>query len=129
MNGYFLIAGVLALLALPAHAWGGESTLKQTSAEAFPPIANGDGHIAKQEIRFGWHMVTVDLLVSGLVLIALAVEPIALIGRLLAVYFVGYTLVIALLPLLALRHPATLLRLPQWILTLTIAGLAAAGSL
>ena len=129
MNWYFLIAGVVSLLAVPLHIWGGESTLKQTSAEAFPNVPNGNSNIAKQEIRFGWHMVSVDLLLAGLVLIVLAIEPVNLIAQLLAVYFVGYSLVILLLPLTALRSFETLLRLPQWILTLAIAALAWVGTL
>lgn len=129
MNWYFLIAGVVSLLAVPLHIWGGESTLKQIPAEAFPNVPNGNSNIAKQEIRFGWHMVSVDLLLAGLVLIVLAIEPVNLIAQLLAVYFVGYSLVILLLPLTALRSFETLLRLPQWILTLTIAALAWVGTL
>ena len=129
MNWYFLIAGVIALLAVPVHIWGGESTLKQTPTESFPHIPNGNSNIAKQEIRFGWHLVSVDLLLAGLVLVVLAVEPINLIAQLLAIYFVGYSLVIAVLPLTALRSFETLLRLPQWILTLTIAVLVWVGTL
>ncbi|MBV7338979.1 hypothetical protein KFU94_64310 [Chloroflexi bacterium TSY] len=128
MNWFFIIAGALTLLALPFHVWGGEYTLRRTPTEAFPNIPNGDSSIAKQEIRFGWHIGSIDFLVSGSVLLITGltnwVEPAHIVGRLIATYFFGYSFVIAIVPALSLRRLEPLRRCPQWVLALSIALLA-----
>ncbi|MEQ8674159.1 MAG: hypothetical protein RLP44_08940 [Aggregatilineales bacterium] len=132
MNGFLLVAGLLCLIATPAHIYGGEYTLRRTSTGAFPEISNGDASIAKQEIRFGWHMVTVDLLFSGLVLLWLAVVDQTAdhqgLLTFIALHFAGYAVVIALLPMFALHRIEPLYRSPQWLLCLVIAVLAYLGA-
>ena len=125
MNTWFLIAGILCLILAPIHIWGGEYVFKRMTNETFPKIPNGDGKIAKQEIRFGWHGISVDFVVSGVALIFFAVTPslagISLTALVIGAYFVGYSLVIAILPITALRTPKTLLISPQWIACLLVA--------
>ena len=132
MNWFFVIGGLLSIVAVPIHIWGGEYMINRTATEAFPDIPNGDSSIAKQEIRFGWHMGSVDMLVSGSVLLLLGltnyVEPAAVIARLIGIYFLGYSVVIAVLPATALRRVDTLLASPQWLFALLVALLAWWGS-
>ena len=132
MNWVLLTAGILVLIAALVHIYGGEFTLQRTPTTAFPNIPNGDSSIAKQEIRFGWHMGSVDMLVSGSVLVLLAttswIEPVTVVARLIAVYYVGYSVVIATLPVLALRRWEPLMHSPQWVFTFVVAILAWWGS-
>lgn len=125
MNTWFLIAGILCLILTPIHAWGGEYVFKRMANETFPKIPNGDGKIAKQEIRFGWHGISVDFVVSGVALIFFALNPsligISLTALVIGAYFVGYALVIAILPIVSLRTYKTLMISPQWIACLLVA--------
>mgnify|MGYP005855227991 CR=1 FL=1 len=125
MNTWFLVAGILCLILTPIHAWGGEYVFRRMADETFPKIPNGDGKIAKQEVRFSWHGVSVDFIVSGIALIVLALDSTRIgtsqVAFLIACYFVGYAIVIALLPIIALRTPKTLLISPQWIACLAVA--------
>lgn len=133
MNYFYLSAGVLSTLAALVHVLGGEATLRQIPSTAFPRIANGDHTIAKQEIRFGWHMASVDLLILGIALLTLSINEVALytdiLARFIAILFIGYGLVIAILPFLSLRRIDTFIRMPQWLLAFIIAGLAWGGTL
>lgn len=129
MNIPFLIAGALALLGGAVHTYGGEYTLRRTATEAFPSLPNGSPAIAKAELRFVWHMVTIDLFFFGGLLFLLGFGTLSAdYGKLVTALFVLYSFPIALLPLLTLRTPMTLLRAPQWILTLAIASLAWIGA-
>lgn len=125
MNIPLLFAGILCLIATLVHLYGGEYIFRRTSTQAFPRIPNGDANIAKQEIRFGWHMVTIDLLFSGLALVWFSFGHFmgSEYGILyfIAAHFVGYAVVIALLPVFALQRIEPLYRSPQWLLCLLIA--------
>lgn len=131
MNIPLLLAGILCLIATPIHIYGGEYILRLTSTQSFPKIPNGDANIAKQEIRFGWHMVTIDLLFSGLVLVWFSFGQLTAseqgILYFIAAHFAGYAIVIALLPVFALHRIDPLYRSPQWLLCLLIAILAYLG--
>lgn len=131
MNIPLLLAGLLCLIATPVHLIGGEYILRRTSTQAFPTNPNGDASIAKQEIRFGWHMVTIDLLLSGLALVWFSFGHFMGTERgilyFIVAHFVGYAGVIALLPVFALRRIEPLYRSPQWLLCLLIAILTYAG--
>lgn len=131
MNISLLLAGILCLIATLVHAYGGEYTLRRTNTQAFPKVPNGDADIAKQEIRFGWHMGTVDLLFSGLVLVwfssGVFMHSQQGILYFIVAHFVGYALVIALLPAFSLRRIEPLYRSPQWLLCLLIAVLTYSG--
>lgn len=133
MNVFFIAAGVFALLITPLHLLGGESTLRRVPASAFPTTAQGDGAIMRQEVRFCWHMVTVDLALAGVLLLLIAFTNIfsdpVLVARLIAVYFAAYGVVILVLPLLTLRRWDTLYRLPQWLMCWAVSGLALLGTL
>ncbi|MCU0480653.1 MAG: hypothetical protein MUE54_05505 [Anaerolineae bacterium] len=124
MNIWFLIAGILCLMLLPIHIWGGEYVFNRMPAETFPKIPNGDGKIAKQEIRFAWHGVSVTFLVSAGILLFFAFNPnlsgIELTAFCIALYFIGFAVVIALLPAFTLRTYKTLLISPQWVACLLV---------
>ena len=124
MNTWFLIAGLWCLLLLPLHVWGGEYVFNRMPSDSFPKIPNGDGSIAKQEIRFGWHMISIGFLISAGLLIFFAMNTslvgVDLTALCIALYFLGYSVVIAILPVLALRTYKTLFRSPQWIACLLV---------
>lgn len=131
MNIPYLIAGGICLLATPVHIFGGEHTLKQVSDDQFPTIQNGDGTVAKQEIRMGWHLFDIDLLFGGIVLLLLGLTDIfdkpTTMAHILGVYYAGYSIVI-LIAAIGLKRRDSLMRLPQWILTLLVAGLTFIGA-
>ncbi len=130
MNVAWLLAGVMCCVMGIVHMMGGEYTLKHIKTDAFPNIPNGDSSIAKEEIRFGWHMVTVNLVFSGVVLLLLALTnttEASLLVRFIAAGYGIYAILIFSLPLFALKQVHTLYRLPQWLLCVIVAGLLVIG--
>ncbi len=133
MNWGFTIGGVIAILTCIAHLGAGEYVLSKMPLDRFIVLPKEDPTITKQTFRFVWHTLTVDFLVWGIVLLILGttdwIEASHVIGRLIATCFVGYALVIAVLPMWSLRRVDTLLRAPQWMLGVAIASLAWGGTL
>lgn len=131
MNVGFLIAGILCTLGVFAHGIGGEYTLRQVPTSAFPQIPNGGSNIAKQEVRMSWHGVTVIFLLSAVVLLMMALTDVFIdqitIAHIISIVFVGFAIDIMFVPLIATRQLITLIRIPQWVLCLAIAGATLAG--
>ncbi len=69
MNGYLLLAGIFALFAFVLHAWLGDREYKLLRPSN---DANGKKIAIWIQARSGWHWVSMDLLLSGILLIALA---------------------------------------------------------
>jgi len=86
--------------------------------------------VPKLELRAVWYMVTVHLTASAIILFILAfgvaVNSDVLIGRFLAIQFLGYGL--AFLGLAVVKRVG-LFQVPQWILLFLIAGLTYWGTL
>ena len=131
MNIGFLIAGILCVIGVFAHGIGGEYTLQRVPTSAFPQIPNGGSNIAKQEVRMTWHAVTVVFLLSAVVLLLMTFTDIitdqVTIAHTISIVFVFFALDIMVVPLIATRQWNTLVRIPQWILCLAIAGAVLAG--
>ena len=126
MNRPFLAAGILALVAVPAHIFGGEYILARVAAELFPTIPQGGPDVAKQVLRFGWHMVTVDMLVAGVALLwlARAKSSWTSVALLLGAQWAGWGIVIFVLPAITLGRWGALINvLPQGLLCVVVAGL------
>ena len=131
MNLGFLIAGILCAIAVFAHGIGGEYTLRRVPTEAFPQIPNGGSNIAKQEVRMSWHGVTVIFILSTIMLLLMAFTDVVsnpvTVAHFISIIFIGFAVDIFFVPLLATRQLKTIIRIPQWILCLAIAGATLAG--
>jgi len=131
MNIGFLIAGILCVIGVLAHGIGGEYTLRQIATSAFPQIPNGGSVIAKQEVRMTWHGITVIFLLSAVILLLMALTDVVVetvtIAHGISIVFFFLALDIMFVPMLATRQLSTLIRIPQWILCLVIAGATLVG--
>jgi len=114
-----------------AHGIGGEYTLRRIATSAFPQIPNGGSQIAKQEVRMSWHGVTVIFLLSAVTLLLMAFTDVIIdtvtIAHVISIVFIGFALDIMIVPLIATRQLSTLVRIPQWVLCLVIAGATLTG--
>jgi len=131
MNIGFLIAGILCVIGVLAHGIGGEYTLRQIATSAFPQIPNGGSVIAKQEVRMTWHGITVIFFLSAVILLLMALTNVIAdtitIAHGISIVFFFFALEIMFVPMLATRQLSTLIRIPQWILCLVIAGATLVG--
>lgn len=131
MNIAFLIAGILCAIGVLAHGIGGEYTLRRVPTSAFPAIPNGGSNIAKQEVRMSWHGVTVIFILCTVVLFLMAftnvISATVTVAHIISIVFIGFAIDIFFVPLIATRQLSTIVRIPQWILCLAIAGATLAG--
>lgn len=123
MNILLLIAGVLTAMIVYGHGIDREITLIR-SLLAVTDLKN----VSKLELRVGWHIVTLHLFASAIMLLILAftVNPDVMMGKFLAIQFFGYGLVFLGL---AIAKKVGVLQVPQWILFFLIAGLTYWGTL
>ncbi|MFF5705238.1 hypothetical protein ACFY7H_22460 [Streptomyces sp. NPDC012794] len=125
MNGWLLAAGITALAVAAVHVVAGHRDVVS------PLLSCGLADEPKRVLHAVWHMVSVDLLLSGLGLLYLAVANgtpgTGLVAWFVAAHFVAYAAAF-LVVTLSVGWPGPLLRLPQWILLLPVAFLAAAGA-
>ena len=133
MNIPFLIGAILASVGFVAHVFIGERLFKHIADELWPAMGSFKGIYVRQLARVAWHILSVALLLAVIAFLAmtfttLVTNPIT-IAHFIALHFGGYAIVISVLPLLAFRRPDTLLRLPQWIPCVLIAGFAWWGTL
>lgn len=127
MNGWFLAAGVYLILVGIAHALGGELVnFKNLNSDNIP-----EGQRA--EFRASWHLFTVDLLLSGAILLALAIPDVmtsldSAAEAISAIIALRYALHGLMWLVNALRVNRTMLwRAPQWTLMFIAAGLVLLG--
>ncbi len=116
MNILLLIAGILTTIAALVHSIAGELT-------TIRPLASAElKQIPKLELRAVWYIVTVHLFASAIMLftLAFAVNRDVVMGRFLAIQFLGYGL--AFLGLAVVKQVG-LFQVPQWVLLFLIAGL------
>ncbi|WP_327250550.1 hypothetical protein [Streptomyces sp. NBC_01244] len=126
MNSWFLAAGITALGVAAVHIIGGGRDV------ARPLLSSGLADEPKRVLHAVWHMVSVDLVLSGLALLYLArtdgaTPGTGLVAWFVAAHFIAYAATF-LVVTLSVGWPRPLLRLPQWILLLPVAVLAAAGA-
>ncbi|MGI5447500.1 hypothetical protein ACQEVM_17275 [Streptomyces sp. CA-243310] len=125
MNGWLLAAGITALGVAAVHIVGGHRDVVR------PLLSCGLADEPKRVLHAVWHMVSVDLVLSGLALLHLALSDgtaeTDLVAWFVAAHFIAYA-VAFLAVTLSVDWPRPLLRLPQWILLLPVAALAAAGA-
>ncbi|MFJ6636508.1 hypothetical protein ACIQMR_34815 [Streptomyces sp. NPDC091376] len=124
MNGWLLAGGSLATVTALIHLVVGERDVVR------PLLGSSLQAEPRRTLHGVWHFATVDLLFSGLTLIALATRPTANAPLVLfiAAHFLAYAAVFLVITLRA-GWSRPLLRLPQWMLLLPVAALAGAGVL
>ena len=125
MSVPFLIAALLATVAFLGHGLGGElRKLKDLQGTSLPDTD-------KLELRAAWHVVTLTLLWSSITLFVVAfsdfIEHPDTVGEFIALLFFGYSLIWAWI--VATTRVTMLLRLPQWIVALGVAGFSWWGTL
>ncbi|MEV4194157.1 hypothetical protein [Streptomyces toxytricini] len=125
MNGWLLAAGITALGVTAIHIVGGHRDVVR------PLLFCGLADEPKRVLHAVWHMVSADLALSGLALLFLSLANgtpgTGLVAWFVAAHFTAYAAVF-LAVTLSVGWPRPLLRLPQWILLLPVAALAAAGA-
>ncbi|WP_284582000.1 hypothetical protein [Streptomyces sp. 2P-4] len=122
MNGWLLAAGVTALGVTAVHIVGGHRDVVR------PLLSSGLADEPKRVLHAVWHMVTADLALSGLALLYLSLADgtpgAGLLAWFVAAHFTAYAAAFLAITL-SVKWPRPLLRLPQWILLLPVAALAA----
>lgn len=125
MNGWLLAAGITALGVAAVHIVAGHRDVVR------PLLSCGLGDEPKRVLHAVWHMVSIDLVLSGLALLHLSLTDstsgTGLVAWFVAAHFIAYAAAF-LIVTLSVGWPRPLLRLPQWILLLPVAALAAAGA-
>ncbi|MFF5921943.1 hypothetical protein ACFY8C_26865 [Streptomyces flavochromogenes] len=125
MNGWLLAAGITALGVAAVHIVGGHRDVVR------PLLSCGLADEPKRVLHAVWHMVSGDLVLSGIALLYLSLTDgrpgTGLVAWLVAAHFIVYAAAFLIITL-TVGWPRPLLRLPQWILLLPVAVLAAAGA-
>lgn len=125
MNGWLLAAGITAFGVSAAHIVGGHREIVR------PLLSSGLVDEPKRVLHAVWHMVSVDLVLSGVALVYLALADgtpgTSLVAWFVAAHFIAYAAAFLIITL-SVGWPKPLLRLPQWILLLPVAQLTAAGA-
>lgn len=125
MNGWLLAAGITALGVAAVHIVAGHRDVVR------PLLSCGLGDEPKRVLHAVWHMVSIDLALSGLALLHLSLTDstsgTGMVAWFVAAHFIAYAAAF-LIVTLSVGWPRPLLRLPQWILLLPVAALAAAGA-
>ncbi|MCX5409632.1 hypothetical protein OHA37_37965 [Streptomyces sp. NBC_00335] len=126
MNSWFLAAGITAVGVAVVHMVGGHRDVVR------PLLSSGLADEPKRVLHAVWHMVSVDLALSGLALLYLSLKDAGtpgtgMVAWFVAAHFLAYAAAF-LAVTLSVGWSRPLLRLPQWILLLPVAVLAAAGA-
>ncbi len=129
MNIPLLIAGVLSLLAFFAHSIAGDNEYRALKPIEEAPAKNKETWV---QARSGWHWVSVDLLLSSIVLLLMAttelIEAEPEISLLLSIYFFVCGAVWLGTVLLSKTSNKQILVLGQWIFCFLMSGLIYAGT-
>jgi len=130
MNIPIFIAGILCLVAFFAHAFVGDKEYRQLK-----PAPDSEDKIRETwiQVRSGWHWVSVDLLLSGVLLIILALTNIIQAKQevclLLSIYYFITGLVWLSTVALSKNSSKQLFVLGQWIFCFIVSALVYYGGL
>ena len=129
MNIPILIAGLLACLAFFAHAFIGDKEFKVLKPVSESPDKTKETWV---QVRSGWHWVSVDLFLAGVLLLLLATTEMisekSEILLLLSIYFMVCGFVWLGTVLLSKDKNKQILVLGQWIFCFVMSGLIYFGS-
>ena len=124
MNIPVLIAGILSLLAFFAHAFMGDKEY-----QALKPVSNSSDKNKETwiQVRSGWHWVSVDLFLFGVLLIMISVSDIISAKKefliLLSIYFFACGIVWFGTVLISRNTNKQIIVLGQWIFCLILSSL------
>jgi hypothetical protein len=123
VNGWLLTAGGIATATTLIHATAGGLSVVR------PLLGSEVAAEPKRTLHVVWHMVTADLLLSSIALLALAftAAPSTALVLFIAAQYLAYAMVFLSITLTA-DWPRPLLRLPQWMLLLPVAVFAFIGT-
>ncbi|MGH1428620.1 MAG: hypothetical protein ACRBEE_11825 [Arenicella sp.] len=130
MNIPILIAAALCFIAFFAHAFVGDKEFKQLK-----PLSDSEDKIRETwvQTRSGWHWVSVDLLLSGVLLVMIAVSDVIQAKQevlvLLSVYYAMTGFVWISTVFFSRNHNKQLLVLGQWMFCFLVSVLIYYGSL
>jgi hypothetical protein len=119
VNGWLLTAGGIAAATTLIHATAGGRTIVR------PLLRSEMAAEPKRTLHVVWHMVTADLLLTSIALLALAfaTAPSRALVLFIAAQYLAYAAVFLIVTLTA-DWPRPLLQLPQWMLLLPVGVLA-----
>jgi hypothetical protein len=119
VNGWLLTAGGIAAATTLIHATAGGRTI------VHPLLRSEMAAEPKRTLHVVWHMVTADLLLTSIALLALAfaAAPSTALVLFIAAQYLAYAAVFLIVTLTA-DWPRPLLQLPQWMLLLPVGVLA-----
>lgn len=114
MNVGLVVAGSLCLVLAGGHTLAGRLVLDGLPRN-FQPTRFGDGAYTRGLLVFTWHVLSLMLITTGVVLIALAQRE-AADERGAAVFLLGaaYAAAALLLTWMTRKRPSDLLRIPVW---------------
>ncbi|MBL1275543.1 MAG: hypothetical protein COB30_005610 [Ectothiorhodospiraceae bacterium] len=124
MNILILIAGVLSLVAFFAHAFVGDKEYKALKPTESCPDKSRETWV---QVRSGWHWVSVDLFLSGVLLLLLATTEIIKakteILLLLSIYFLFCGVIWLGTVVFSRTNNKQIIVLGQWIFCFLMSGL------
>lgn len=122
------IAGALSLLAFIAHSFIGDKEYRALKPGETSPHKNKETWV---QVRSGWHWVSTDLLLSGILLILMATTEIITskpeISLLLSIYFFACGVIWLSTVLISKTENKQIIILGQWIFCFLMSGLIYAG--
>ncbi|MFK7847070.1 MAG: hypothetical protein AB8G77_17340 [Rhodothermales bacterium] len=128
MNILLLIAGILTLFAFTAHAFIGDKEYRVLKPGQTALPKNKETWI---QTRAGWHWVSTDLLLSGILLLLMAttdmIEAKAEIALLISIYFFACGIVWLFTVVLSKTEAKQIYVLGQWVFCFLVGGLIYAG--
>ena len=128
MNIPLLIASMLSLLAFGVHAFIGDKEYRALKPEEAAPIKVKETWI---QARAGWHWVSTDLLLSGMLLLIMAttsiIEAKAEISLLLSLYFFACGVAWLITVIRSKSQSKQVYVLGQWIFCFLMSGLIYSG--
>jgi len=128
MNILLLIAAALSLLAFAAHAFVGDMEYRALKPDETSSSKSKETWL---QARCGWHWVSVDLLLSGIVLLLIATTEIikskSEISLLLCIYFFVCGVVWFAIVFKSKTNDNQIMVLGQWIFCFLMSGLIYAG--
>ena len=124
MNILLLISGILVLMAALIHAIVDDKECRRLEPSA---DSSGKGAECWMQLRSGWHWVSVDLLLSGLVLLLIAtsdvIEAKKEIAVLLCIYFFVCGIAWVGTVSISMKNSKQVLSLGQWLFCFVVSGL------
>jgi hypothetical protein len=123
VNGWLLTAGIIAAVTTVIHVIAGGRSIVR------PLLGSEVAAEPRRTLHVVWHMVTADLSISAVALLALAfaAAPSTALALFIGAQYLAYAVVFVVVALAA-DWPRPLLRLPQWMLLLPVGVLALLGS-